>query len=95
MSRPLTIWEMRNDVFMGAFAEKICHFNYNKEARDKVLQLQPMTKLYIEETIKEWHPQVVLKLDQIRTSLDSSKKKFRHIASILDSFQETFLFPDA
>ena len=32
--RPLSIWEMRNPVFMNAYAKSICDFNFNKHARD-------------------------------------------------------------
>ena len=33
LSRPLTIFEMRNDIFMESFAIKICDFNYNDKVR--------------------------------------------------------------
>lgn len=29
LSRPLTIFEMRNELFLAAYAEKICDFNFN------------------------------------------------------------------
>ena len=49
LSRPITIFEMRNEIFIEAYARKICDFNYNVEARKKVVKYLPMTKLYIDE----------------------------------------------
>jgi hypothetical protein len=46
LSRPLTIFEMRNDIFMEAYAKKICDFNHNQKAREKVLKYLPMSKWY-------------------------------------------------
>lgn len=49
MSRPLTIFEMRNEIYMKAYAEKICDFNYNEKLRERVLKYQPMTEIYIDK----------------------------------------------
>ena len=66
MSRPITIFEMRNDLFIEAYARKICNFNYNKEAREKVIKYLPMDKLYIDECFNKWHPEVVQRLPSIK-----------------------------
>lgn len=66
MSRPITIFEMRNEIFIEAYARKICDFNYNKEAREKVIKYQPMNKLYIDECFNTWHPEVVQRLPSIK-----------------------------
>ena len=38
LSRPLTIFEMRNEIFMELYAKKICDFNYNEDIRKRVLK---------------------------------------------------------
>ena len=31
LSRPITIFELRNEIFYKGFAQKICNFNYNSD----------------------------------------------------------------
>jgi len=57
-SRPLTIFEMRNDIFMKAFAEKICHFNFNQKAIEEVLPFMPKTKRVLDQVFENWYPKV-------------------------------------
>ena len=66
VSRPLSIWEMRNEIFMGAYAEKICEFNFNEKLREQVLRFAPMNKQYINIIADEWHTEVADKLPEIR-----------------------------
>lgn len=82
LSRPLTIFEMRNDIFMDAFAEKICDFNYNKKVHECVLKYSPIDKLYIDECINEWHLHTEAKLPQIKEAF----KEHPDILQVIDEF---------
>lgn len=88
LSRALTIFEMRNDIFLEAYAEKICDFNYNKDAKEKVLQFIPMDKIYARTWMNEWVVDVKKRMPSIR------EKQADHpeILKILDQFEETFFF---
>jgi len=88
-SRPLTIFEMRNDIFMEAYARKICDFNHNQKAREKVLKYLPMSKLYVDENINTWLPELIENFPQIREAY----KAHQDILDILSHFEKTFLFP--
>ena len=88
LSRPLTIFEMRNDIFMEAYARKIGDFNHNQKARERVLKYVPMSKLYVDENIDAWLPEVIEKLPQIRAAYS----KHPDILEILEHFEKTFLF---
>ena len=44
-SKTLSIFEMRNPVFMEAFAEKICDFHYCKRSSEVVSKFLPKGKL--------------------------------------------------
>ena len=50
-----------------------------------------MSKLYIDENIKVWHPELSEALPNIRDKY----KEHKHILKILDEFEKTFLFPGA
>jgi hypothetical protein len=82
---------MRNEIFIEAYARKICDFNYNVEARKKVEKYLPMTKLYIDECFDTWHPEVIKRLPNIRKAYESNKQ----IQGILDVYEKTFLFEGA
>ena len=47
---------------MEAYAYKICDFNHNQKLRERVLKYLPMSHLYIDQAINEWHKDVVEKL---------------------------------
>jgi len=83
LSRPLTIFEMRNDIFMEAYAKKICEFNHNKATREKVLKYLPMEKLYVQENINVWLPEVIEKMPKIREAY----KDHSDILKILEHFE--------
>lgn len=88
MSRPITIFEMRNEIFIEAYARKICDFNYNKEAREKVKKYQPMNKLYIDECFNTWHPEVVQRLPSIKKAYQNDQR----ILEIISLYEKTFFF---
>lgn len=56
MSRPLTIFEMRNEIFLEVYAEKICDFNYNQLGMEKIEKYIPKTKIQGESWIRDWGP---------------------------------------
>ena len=80
---------MRNDIFMEAYAHKICDFNHNHKLRERVLKYLPMTHLYIDQAINEWHKDVVDKLPLIREKYSDIPL----VLEILKEFEGTFLFP--
>jgi thiamine kinase-like enzyme len=88
LSRPLTIFEMRNDIFLRAYAEKICDFNYNKDAKSKVEKFIPKTDLYARTWMGDWMKQVKERMPRIR----DKQKNNAEILRILDDFEKTFLF---
>jgi hypothetical protein len=89
LSRPLTIFEMRNDIFMEAYAKKICDFNHNQKAREKVLKYLPMSKLYFDEVINVWLPELIQKYPSIRQAYTHHPD----ILKTLDTFEKTFMYP--
>lgn len=91
LSRPLTIFEMSNPIFLDAYGEKICDFNYNPKLRERVLKYLPMDKLYVDRVIQEWHPEVVGRLPIIREKYAGQE----NILRIIKEFEDTFLFPGA
>ena len=74
---------------MEAYARKICDFNHNQKARERVLKYLPMTKLYVDENINKWLPELIEKLPEIRVAY----KAHPDILKILTDFDKTFLFP--
>ena len=42
MSRPITLWEMRNPLIQKKYADRICNFNFNKWANIYVSKVMPM-----------------------------------------------------
>jgi hypothetical protein len=44
---------MRNDIFMEVYARKICDFNQNQKARERVLKYLPIDKLYVDDNIEK------------------------------------------
>jgi hypothetical protein len=50
-----------------------------------------MSKLYIDENINLWHPELIEELPNIRDKY----KEHKHILHILDEFETTFLFSGA
>ena len=65
LSRPLTIFEMRNDIFLSAYAEKICDFNHNQDAMAKVERYIPKTQLYARQWMGPWMQKVKERLPVI------------------------------
>ena len=88
LSRPLTIFEMRNDIFMEVYARKICDFNHNQKARERVLKYLPLDKLYVDVTIDKWLPELIEKMPEIKEAY----KAHPDILQILAQFEKTFLF---
>ncbi len=82
---------MRNEIFIEAYARKICDFNYNKEAREKVIKYQPMNNLYIDECINTWHPEVVQRLPSIKKAYQNDQR----ILEIISLYEKTFFFQGA
>jgi hypothetical protein len=82
---------MRNEIFIEAYARKICDFNYNKAAREKVSKYLPMSKLYIDEVFNKWHPEVVQRLPSIKEAY----KHDQRILDIIKIYESTFFFEGA
>ena len=57
---------MRHDIFLEAYARKICDFNHNKKTRERVLKYLPVDKLHIDEVLNQWLPDVNQKLPEIK-----------------------------
>jgi choline/ethanolamine kinase len=91
LSRPITIFEMRNTLFLNIYAEKICDFNHNPKLRERVLKYLPITSLYVDQGINLWHKEVVERLPTIRDKYSSHP----NILKVLETFEKTFLFPSA
>jgi hypothetical protein len=51
LSRPITIFEMRNEIFMNAFGKLICDFNNNEVLSKKIAEYKPKNELYIDENL--------------------------------------------
>jgi hypothetical protein len=51
---------------MEAYAKKICDFNHNKQARERVLKYLPTDKLYVDENINVWLPDLIKKMPEIK-----------------------------
>ena len=88
LSRPITIFEMRNDIFLDAYAEKICDFNYNREAREKIKQFIPMEKLSADTWMKEWVVDVKKRIPIIK----EKQKDHPHVIEIIEEFENTYFF---
>ena len=88
LSRPLTIFEMRNEIFLEAYAEKICDFNYNKQGRNMVEKFIPKDQITGEKWIRVWGPEVKARIPSIREAM----KNNQDILKLLDNYEETFLF---
>lgn len=68
LSRPVTIFEMRNPIFIKNYARRICDFNYNEQLIKKVAKYIPKDKMYIERVCTEWFQIVAERLPKIRTA---------------------------
>lgn len=88
LSRPLTIFEMRNDIFLTAYAEKICDFNYNADARSKVEKFIPKTEIQARLWMNDWVKQVKERLPGIR----EKQKNHPEVLEILNDYEKTFFF---
>lgn len=49
ISRPISIFEMRVDHFLKGYATKICDFNHNKIAQDRVEAIRSRDRTFFEE----------------------------------------------
>ena len=69
--RPLSIWEMRNEVVMRAYAEEICKFNFNQDAVDKLNAIIPIDRnnLTIDLSIDKWGIDLKARLPSMREKL--------------------------
>ena len=70
-ARAITIWEMRNPVFLHAFAKAIYQFNFNQPAIDQLNKLIPLdvNNLCIDTAINEWGPKLKERLPSMRGKL--------------------------
>eukprot|EP00347_Sterkiella_histriomuscorum_P014696 403359899 len=88
LSRALTIFEMRNDLFLDAYAEKICDFNYNHEAREKIKKYIPMENLSATLWMTTWVEDVKKRIPILR----EKQRSHPEVLEILDEFEKTFFF---
>ncbi len=79
---------MRNDIFLAAYAEKICDFNFNKAAQEKVEKFIPKTEIYARTAMKNWMEQVKLRMPRLK----EKQKEHPEVLSILDEYERTFFF---
>ena len=79
---------MRNEIFLEAYAEKICDFNYNVEAREKIKTFMPMDNIYARTWMGPWVEDVKKRLPQIR----EKQREHPEVIKILDEFEKTFFF---
>lgn len=94
-SRPLSIWELRNPVFVKIYMQKLVAFNFNKGAIARLKEKYPINKdkLSLDQIIKEWGPAVKKRLPSFRGKL-LQDNGIEHPASLklIDAFDKTFLF---
>ncbi|CDW90830.1 choline ethanolamine kinase [Stylonychia lemnae] len=88
LSRPITIFEMRNTLFLDAFAEKICDFNYNKEAQESVNKFISMDQIQFRIWMSQWVDDVKKRLIVLREKQANNPDILR----ILQEFEEQFFF---
>ena len=90
-SRPITVFEMRNDIFIDIYARMICDFNHNQQASERVLKYVPKTDLYIDKIIDVWHNEVLEMMPRVKEAY----KDRPEIMEIIHGFETTFLFEGA
>lgn len=79
---------MRNDIFLDAYAEKICDFNYNKLARESIEKFMPKTQIQAHLWMNDWMKDVKKKLPILK----EKQKDHREVLSIIEDFENTFFF---
>lgn len=79
---------MRNEIFLKAYAEKICDFNYNEAARETVKKYIPTSDIYARKWMGVWMQEVKDKLSRLR----EKQREHPEILKILDDFEKTFFF---
>ena len=79
---------MRNDIFIKAYARKICDFHYNEEAKKGFSTTGILEDIYIITSVSKWHKELEELMPQIRESYKSNP----HISRILDMFEETYFY---
>jgi thiamine kinase-like enzyme len=84
VSRPISIFEMRVDHFLKAYGQKICDFNNNQQAQEKVAEIRPKDKWFFDE-LKEWHA----KLAQILPEMKATVKTSSYL-KIIEDVERTF-----
>ena len=69
--RPITIWEMRNPVFINEFVKKIYQMHSNENLNQAIHALSPKdpSNLAIDIAINEWGPACLTRIPSIRSKL--------------------------
>lgn len=69
--RPLSIWEMRNPVFMDAFVDKIFNFNFNETLQTELAKILPLDRenLFADVAANKWGPEVKERFPSMRGKL--------------------------
>jgi hypothetical protein len=94
-ARALSIWELRNPVFMTAYARAVYNFNFNKPAVDELKALRPLdvNNLAIDTAINEWGPKLKERLPYMRGKLlQDNGKPHPDKLQVIDLLERTFLF---
>ena len=89
MGRPVTPFEMRNELILKSYGQTICDFNHNPPANKWLEEYKPKTKIHIDEIIHEWATNIKSKLPSWREKLGEFPERIK----VIDEIDEILLFP--
>ena len=72
--RPLSIWEMRNQIIYLNYAELMVEFNFSSVAWERIQAIKPKdpNDLFIHQVINEWGPNLLAKIEDIKANLKAA-----------------------
>lgn len=95
ISRPITLWEMRNPLIQKKYADRICNFNFNKWANIYVSKVMTLDNenTFLHQFIRTHGKALKEKMPFIKKSLQTSNtEEHRRNLKIAEKLEKTFLF---